>query len=106
MAEIELNVLNSKCLNRRIDNVETVKNEVEAWQDHRIICDKESFVKFAIRLILFIPAWDVNIIDNKTWLTSNLVELRHVVGNIFLISFLLFYFRLLSIIQKAISFLT
>ena len=56
MAEIELNVLNSKCLNRRIDNVETVKNEVEAWQDHRIICDKESFVKFAIRLILFIPA--------------------------------------------------
>jgi len=35
MAEIELNVLNGQCLNRRIDNVETVINEVEAWQNHR-----------------------------------------------------------------------
>jgi len=35
MAEIELNVLNGQCLNRRIDNVETVISEVEAWQNHR-----------------------------------------------------------------------
>ena len=35
MAEIELNVLNGQCLNRRIDNINTVKQEVEAWQDHR-----------------------------------------------------------------------
>ncbi len=35
MAEIELNVLNGKCLNRRIDNINTVKQEVEVWQDHR-----------------------------------------------------------------------
>ena len=35
MAEIELNVLNGQCLNRRIDNVNTVKQEVKAWQDHR-----------------------------------------------------------------------
>ena len=35
MAEIELNVLNGQCLNRRIDNVNTVKQEVQAWQDHR-----------------------------------------------------------------------
>lgn len=35
MAEIELNVLNGQCLNRRIDNVEEVKQEVEAWQEHR-----------------------------------------------------------------------
>ena len=35
MAEIELNVLNGQCLNRRIDNIDTVKEEVEAWQSHR-----------------------------------------------------------------------
>ena len=35
MAEIELNVLNGQCLNRRIDNISMVKSEVDAWQDHR-----------------------------------------------------------------------
>ncbi len=35
MAEIELNVLNGQSLNRRIDNINTVKQEVQAWQDHR-----------------------------------------------------------------------
>lgn len=35
MAEIELNVLNGQCLKRRIDNIETVKEEVEAWCEHR-----------------------------------------------------------------------
>ncbi len=35
MAEIELNVLNCLCLNRRIDIINTVKQEVEVWQDHR-----------------------------------------------------------------------
>jgi hypothetical protein len=35
MAEIELNVLMGQCLNRRIDNIETMKEEVEAWQKHR-----------------------------------------------------------------------
>jgi len=35
VAEIELNVLFSQCLNRRIDNIETVKKEVEAWQKDR-----------------------------------------------------------------------
>lgn len=35
MAEIELNVLMGQCLNRRIDNLETMKNEVNAWQTHR-----------------------------------------------------------------------
>lgn len=35
MAEIELNVLNGQCLNRRIDNIETIKEEVQAWQKHR-----------------------------------------------------------------------
>lgn len=35
MAEIELNVLMGQCLNRRIDNMETMKEEVDAWQAHR-----------------------------------------------------------------------
>lgn len=35
MAEIELNVLNGQCLNRRIDKISTVIKECEAWQEHR-----------------------------------------------------------------------
>ncbi len=35
MAEIELNVLMGQCLNRRIDNMGTMKEEVNAWQLHR-----------------------------------------------------------------------
>ena len=35
MAEIELNVLTKQCLNRRIDNMKTVREEVNAWQNHR-----------------------------------------------------------------------
>ncbi len=33
MAEIELNVLIGQCLNRRIDNMELMKQEVQAWQE-------------------------------------------------------------------------
>lgn len=35
MAEIELNVINGQCLNRRIDNIEEVTQEAHAWQDYR-----------------------------------------------------------------------
>ncbi len=35
MAEIELNVLMGQCLNRRIDNMEKMQEEVKAWQQHR-----------------------------------------------------------------------
>ena len=35
VAEIELNVLHGQCLNRRIDNIETVVQEVSAWQNAR-----------------------------------------------------------------------
>jgi len=35
MAEIELHVLNSQCLNRHIATVEDLKKEVKAWQEHR-----------------------------------------------------------------------
>jgi hypothetical protein len=35
MAEIELNVLIGQCLNRRIDNMKIMKQEVNAWKEHR-----------------------------------------------------------------------
>jgi hypothetical protein len=35
MAEIELNVLMGQCLNRRIDNIDEIQIEVNAWQEHR-----------------------------------------------------------------------
>lgn len=35
MAEIELNVLNGQCLNRRIDTIDKVKQEVEHWCEYR-----------------------------------------------------------------------
>lgn len=35
MAEIELNVLISQCLNRRIDDIEVARREANAWQKHR-----------------------------------------------------------------------
>ena len=35
MAEIELNVLMGQCLNRRIDKMYTMRQEVNAWKDHR-----------------------------------------------------------------------
>lgn len=35
MAEIELHVLMAQCLNRRIDNIETMKKETKAWQENR-----------------------------------------------------------------------
>jgi hypothetical protein len=35
MAEIELHVLNAQCLKRHIPTVQTIKREVNAWQNHR-----------------------------------------------------------------------
>jgi hypothetical protein len=35
MAEIELNVLTGQCLKRRIDNIDDVRKEVIAWENHR-----------------------------------------------------------------------
>jgi len=41
MAEIELNVLNNKCLGRRIDSIDKVRSEVEAWEKSRNGLDKK-----------------------------------------------------------------
>lgn len=35
MAEIELNVLTGQCLNRRINTIEDVRSEVDAWEEFR-----------------------------------------------------------------------
>ena len=35
MAEIEINVMVSQCLSRRIDSIETVRSAVAAWQVRR-----------------------------------------------------------------------
>jgi len=35
MAEIELHVLNSQCLNRRIDNMKEIIKQVKTWENHR-----------------------------------------------------------------------
>ena len=35
IAEIQLSVLSRQCLNRRISDLETLRSEVEAWQQHR-----------------------------------------------------------------------
>ena len=44
MAEIELNVLMGRCLNRRIDNIETLAKEAMAWQKYRN--NKESLINW------------------------------------------------------------
>jgi len=44
MAEIELNVLMGQCLNRRIDKIETMKKEVNAWEQDRN--NKEATIKW------------------------------------------------------------
>lgn len=33
IAEVELNVMIRQCLNRRIDSVDVLRSEVDAWQD-------------------------------------------------------------------------
>ncbi len=44
MAEIELNVLMGQCLNRRIDNMKTMKEEVKAWESYR--CNKKAVINW------------------------------------------------------------
>ena len=63
MAEIELNVLNGQCLNRRIDNIEEVRREAKAWQEHRT--NKHSTVNWQftvddarIKLLRLYPSFD------------------------------------------------
>jgi hypothetical protein len=39
IAEVELSAMTKQCLNRRIDNLDTLTNEVDAWQsDRNLLC--------------------------------------------------------------------
>jgi transposase len=49
MAEIELNVLMGQCLKRRIENIETVRKEVFAWQKHRNNQDRKIDWRFTTK---------------------------------------------------------
>lgn len=49
MAEIELNVLMGQCLSRRIDTIEEVEKEVNAWQKHRNNMDSKIEWRFTTK---------------------------------------------------------
>lgn len=48
MAEIELNVLQGQCLNKRIGNIEKIISEVDAWQKHRNAMTKKIDWQFTV----------------------------------------------------------
>ena len=63
MAEIELNVLNNQCLGRRIDSIEKVRDEVEAWEKSRNGLEKKINWQFTtdkarIKLRKLYPSYD------------------------------------------------
>lgn len=49
MAEIELNVLTRQCLKRRIEDIETVRSEVLAWQNYRNNKDSKANWQFTTK---------------------------------------------------------
>jgi hypothetical protein len=63
MAEIELNVLNNQCLGRRIDSIDKVRDEVEAWERSRNGLEKKINWQFTtdkarIKLRRLYPSYD------------------------------------------------
>ena len=63
MAEIELNVLNNQCLGRRIDSIDKVRDEVEAWEKSRNGLEKKINWQFTtdkarIKLRRLYPSYD------------------------------------------------
>ena len=63
MAEIELNVLNNQCLGRRIDSIDKVREEVEAWEKARNGFNKKINWQFTtanarIKLKRLYPSYD------------------------------------------------
>ena len=63
MAEIELNVLNNQCLGRRIDSIDKVRDEVEAWEKSRNGIEKKinwqvTTDKARIKLRRLYPSYD------------------------------------------------
>ena len=63
MAEIELGILGRQCLDRRIDNVETLTREVAAWEEQRNASEAKVNWRFTtddarIRLKKLYPSFD------------------------------------------------
>jgi len=63
MAEIELNVLNNQCLGRRIDSIDKVRDEVQAWEQSRNGLEKKikwhfTTDKARIKLRRLYPSYD------------------------------------------------
>lgn len=63
MAEIELNVLNNQCLGRRMDSIDKVRDEVEAWERSRNGLEKKINWQFTtdkarIKLRRLYPSYD------------------------------------------------
>ena len=63
MAEIELRVLTTQCLNRRIDTIAEVKSEVAAWEKERNNKNSEITWRFTtekarIKLLCLYPSID------------------------------------------------
>ena len=63
MAEIELGILGRQCLDRRIDNVETLTREVAAWQTGRNASNAKVNWRFTtdnarIKLAKLYPSFD------------------------------------------------
>lgn len=63
MAEIELNVLNNQCLGRRMESIEKVRDESEAWEKARNGLDKKINWQFTsekarIKLRRLYPSYD------------------------------------------------
>jgi hypothetical protein len=40
IAEIEINIMTTQCLNRRIDNIETLRSELTVWEADRNMTPK------------------------------------------------------------------
>jgi transposase len=54
MAEIELHVLNSQCLNRHIATIDNLKHEVEEWQNYRNNKDRKINWQFSTEFAFII----------------------------------------------------
>ncbi len=64
IAEIELSVLHSQCLDRRIPHIDIIRNEVKSWEkarNNRIACIKWQFTTddARIKLSRLYPTYEV-----------------------------------------------
>src|SRR5262245_44271610 len=70
MAEIEIGVLQSQCLNRRLDNAEWLRSEIRAWEERRNKQQVKIHWSFTIAVARHKP--------HSSWVGARRVTLRHV----------------------------